>query len=91
MIRGPWAQVRAGQDEPEGGGQDVEHAGNRLHRAEHGHGRMPGLREPGDAQGDAEQIRRNPRARELVPPWALIFVHDLGYGHPSSRPAQAGP
>ena len=54
-------------------------------------GRMPGLCEPGDAQDDGEQIRRNPQAREPSPPWALIFVHDLGYGHPSSRPAQAGP
>lgn len=41
---------------------------------------MPGLREPGHAQGDAEQIRRNPRAPELVPPWALVFPRDLGDG-----------
>ena len=84
-------QVRADQDEPEGGVQDVEHVGDRLHPPEHGYGGMPGLREPGDAQDDGEQIRRNPQPREPSPPWAPIFVRDLGYGHPSSRPAQAGP
>jgi hypothetical protein len=91
FITSALGQVRADQDEPEGGVQDVEHVGNRLYPAEHGYGRMPGLREPGDAQDDGEQIRRNPQPREPSPPWALIFVHDLGYGHPSSRPAQAGP
>ena len=86
---GALGQVRAGQDQPEGGGQDVKRAGNRLWSPEHRHGRMPCLREPGDAQGDAEQIRRNPRARELVPPWALVFLRDLGYGHYQRHPVLA--
>jgi hypothetical protein len=83
---GALGQVGAGQDQPEGGGQDVKRAGNRLRNTEDGHGRVPGLREPGDAQGDAEQVRRNPRAQELVPPWALAFLDDLGCGHCQRHP-----
>ena len=43
-------QVRAHQDQPQGGVPDVERAGDRLRGPEQRHGRTPGLREPGDAQ-----------------------------------------
>ena len=61
-VMSPRRAVRADQDEPEGGVQDVEHVGNRLHPAEHGHGRMPGLREPGDAQDDPRTDSAEPAA-----------------------------
>jgi oxalate decarboxylase len=35
--------------------------------------------------GDAEQIRRNPRAQEPLPLWPLLFLHDAGCGHSPSR------
>src|ERR1700745_3343213 len=58
MIRGPWARYAP--------------ARNRLRDPDPRHGRLPGQREPGEAQGDGEQIRRNPRAQEPSPLWALV-------------------
>jgi hypothetical protein len=66
----PWTlrQERADHEQPYGGVQHDEHVGNRSRDPQHRHGRSPGQREPGDAQGDAEQIRRNPQARQPLSP-----------------------